>query len=109
MRGAFATHPCVRGEPVAVEFLYNAEEQIIGLRKIDPIEEHAYPIRGVKTDGLSVDRLGHGVHQVLRHRHRSVAAVRRDVRERHAAHRLEVRRDGRYKQPQSHQEERLRR
>ena len=39
------------GEPEAVEFLYDADEKIIGLRGVLPTIEHAYPIRGVKTDG----------------------------------------------------------
>lgn len=39
------------GEPEAVEFMYDAEIGVIGLRKVDPAMEHAYAIRPVKTDG----------------------------------------------------------
>jgi hypothetical protein len=37
--------------PAAVEFFYDAQEKIIAMRGIDPAAEHAYPMRGVKTDG----------------------------------------------------------
>lgn len=33
------------GSPVSVELLYDAAEQIVGLRFIDPREHHAYPVR----------------------------------------------------------------
>jgi hypothetical protein len=39
------------GSPEAIEFLYDPEEQIIALKGVDPNVEHAYPIRGTKTDG----------------------------------------------------------
>lgn len=39
------------GEPEALEFMYDAQEKVIGLRAVDPAQEHAYPIRGAKTDG----------------------------------------------------------
>lgn len=33
------------GQPEAVELLYDPSEKIIGVRKVDPAVEHAYPLR----------------------------------------------------------------
>ena len=33
------------GSPEAIELMYDAEEQVIGVRGVDPRAEHAYPIR----------------------------------------------------------------
>ena len=35
------------GKPKAVELMYDAEEQMVGLRKVDTEVEHAYPVRGL--------------------------------------------------------------
>jgi len=39
------------GEPEAIEFMYDHVEKVIGLHKVEPTTEHAYPLRGVKSDG----------------------------------------------------------
>lgn len=39
------------GTPRAIEFLYDPDEQIIALKGVAEDVEHAYPIRGVDTDG----------------------------------------------------------
>jgi hypothetical protein len=35
------------GSPEAVELLYDREERLVGLRKVDPSVEHAYIVRGL--------------------------------------------------------------
>jgi hypothetical protein len=35
------------GEPVAIEFLYDSDAKVIGLRSVPPEDPHAYPVRGV--------------------------------------------------------------
>ena len=35
------------GSPKLVELLYDADEQLIGLRKVDSSVSHAYPVRGL--------------------------------------------------------------
>lgn len=37
------------GSPEAIEFLYDADERIVGVRGVDPDVEHAYPIRPMGT------------------------------------------------------------
>lgn len=41
------------GSPAAVELLYDKTEQIVGLRAVDPVVDHAYPVRAQnnKDDG----------------------------------------------------------
>lgn len=41
------------GTPETVELLYDSENQIIGLRPVDPTAEHAYPVRGVGDEPTS--------------------------------------------------------
>jgi hypothetical protein len=36
--------------PEAVEFLYNAEDRIIGLRRVDPTAGHAYQVRNAGSE-----------------------------------------------------------
>lgn len=33
------------GEPEAVEFLFDRKRQVVGVRRIDPMKDHAYPVR----------------------------------------------------------------
>jgi hypothetical protein len=47
-RGTFSLNRAAQvalGEPEAVEFLYDADEKIIGLRPVSASSQHAYPLR----------------------------------------------------------------
>ena len=73
-RSAFAA----LGSPDAVELLFDRQRSIVGLRAVDQKADNAYLVRtGARRSKRAVGHLGHGVHEVLRHRHLGVAAVGR--------------------------------
>jgi hypothetical protein len=41
------------GEPDTVELLFDADERLVGLRSIEYLADHAYPVRGVGNDPTS--------------------------------------------------------
>ncbi len=41
------------GSPAAVELLYDRDEQVIGLRPVEPTVEHAYPIRNAGDENAN--------------------------------------------------------
>jgi hypothetical protein len=43
----------VLGAPEAVELLYDPERRIVGLRAVDAMAEHAYPVRGAGKSATS--------------------------------------------------------